>query len=89
MKRIVRLTQHARVRSAQRALPEFMVDLLLRYGEARPQKGGSEILQFSHGTDRWLRQQLVHALAHWDSRRNTYAVLGRDGAVVTVGHAQE
>lgn len=85
MKRTVKFTRHAEERSKQRALPPILVDLLMQFGEIRNQKG-ADVIEFSRETEQWLRRQLTQTLAHWDSRRNVYAVLGDGGSVLTIGH---
>jgi hypothetical protein len=85
MKKTAKFTRHAQARSKQRALPPILVDLLMHYGQSRNRKG-ADVLEFSRETEQWLRQQLAQTLAHWDSRRNVYAVLGDGGSILTIGH---
>lgn len=82
----LKMTTHAKKRSAQRAIPELCVNLLMQYGELTEQKGGTSVVELSKQTEKWLRQQLIETLAHWDQRHAVYAVLGEGGTVVTTGH---
>lgn len=79
-------SRHAKKRCAQRAIPEFHIQLLKLFGDCVEQKGGSSVLELSNDNRVWLRQQLADALAHWDQRQAVYAVFGENGCVITTGH---
>ena len=79
-------SRHAKKRCAQRAIPEFQIQLLKLFGDWVEQKGGSSVVELSNANRVWLRQQLADALAHWDHRQAVYAVLGENGCVITAGH---
>jgi hypothetical protein len=67
-------THHARTRMQQRGIPAAAIEALLDYGRSTPAGRGCEVLFFDKAAGKGRRY------------RRTYAVLGRDGAVVTVGH---
>lgn len=67
-------TDHARARMQQRGIRAAIVEALLDYGHTAPAGDGCEVLFF----DKSARQV--------GRFPNAYAVVGRDGAVVTVGH---
>ena len=78
-------TEHARTRMQQRGIRADAIEALLDYGRASPAGDGCELVFF----DKAARARLWRnpALAREAERLcRTYAVLGRDGAVVTVGH---
>jgi hypothetical protein len=81
------LTNHARKRLQQRAIPPFILDYLDSFGCSK-RCGGSERMFF----DKAARRRLAHhlggeaALQPIERWLGVYAVVGDDGTVVTVGH---
>jgi hypothetical protein len=67
-------TAHARTRMQQRGIPPAAIEALLDDGRSAPAGRGCEVLFFDKAARKGGR------LAR------TYAVLGSDGAVITVGH---
>ena len=81
------LSKHAIVRAQQRGIPIHVVDWLLLYGSHEHDKRGCVF----HYFDRRGRDRLTHDLhgvhmAELSKHLNSYAVLSRDGTVVTIGH---
>lgn len=77
------LTEHARVRCQQRAIPTATLEALMAYGECR-RRAGADIYYL----DRQSRSRLSKALGSERYRRlekslNSYLVVGDDGSVVT------
>lgn len=84
---LLQLTNHARARLQQRAIPMPVLDCLMSYGKKVHDHRGGEILFF----DRQARHQLRRTFGNdgfkrLETKLDTYAVIGTDGAVVTVGH---
>ena len=80
-------TAHARVRMKQRAIDDRALQTLLDYGRAAHQPGGSQIVYLDkRGKRRLRRERGDDVLKALGKQLDTYAVLARDGAVVTVGH---
>lgn len=80
-------TAHARARMKQRAIDEAALEALLDYGRAEHQPGGSQIVYLDKRARGRLRREVGdRAFRTLGKRLSTYAVLARDGAVVTVGH---
>jgi hypothetical protein len=80
-------TQHARVRLQQRGIPRDVVQELLDFGREIHNHRGSSVLFF----DRQARERLRGAQGNAAYRRleshlNTFAVIGKQGQIVTVGH---
>jgi hypothetical protein len=79
-------TEHARARMQQRGISPAAIELLLSYGRSAHDHRGCEVVYF----DKPARARLAkhHPAAAREAERfiRTYAVLGADGVVVTVGH---
>lgn len=80
-------TQHARARLQQRGIPQSVLNELLDFGHEMHSHRGSSILYF----DRQARERLRHtcgddAYRRFESHLNAFAVIGRQGEIVTVGH---
>lgn len=81
-------TQHAAWRAAQRSLPADVLEWLLDLGARVPAGHGAELVRF----DRQARASLASHLgrqAYTDIEpklAKAYAIVGADGAVITVGH---
>ncbi len=82
MKTNFRITPHAQWRAQQRAIPKDIIPVLIALGAAKHQKGGTLEVCMTDDVERRLRR----ITKRLDSLRNTYLILGDDGAVITVGH---
>lgn len=83
----VPMTHHASKRMQQRGIPERVLPLLFEYGEEEYDHHGTMLLYFN----KRARQRLAKTMPHDELKQlqhvlNAYAVLDKDGAVVTVGH---
>jgi hypothetical protein len=83
------MTHHANVRSQQRAISPFIIDLLLQFGKSETTGGGVAKLFF----DRKARKQIaVYAgpLAGFlKEHLDSYAVVDCNMQIITVGHRTE
>ncbi len=79
------MTRHAVARQQQRAVPSLVTSLLLDYGTSM-RNGGVDVVYLDKHGRRRLREAIGGGrnLALIERWLNTYAVLGADGAVVTV-----
>ena len=82
------LTTHARVRMQQRGIPAAAVEVLLDFGaESHDHRNGCRIVRFDKRSRkraaRELGARLFRSVERW---LDTYAVVGPDDAIVTVGH---
>ena len=83
----VPMTHHASKRMQQRGIPESVLPLLFEYGEEEYDHHGTMLLYFN----KRARQRLARAVPHDELKQiqgalKAYAVLDKDGAIVTVGH---
>jgi hypothetical protein len=80
------LSEHANVRLQQRGIPRVILEKLLSYGRNVHDHHGSEIVFFDRKARRALREVCGSAeFIRLESKLDTYAVVARDGIVITVG----
>jgi hypothetical protein len=82
------LTIHANKRLQQRGIPMDIVDLLEQFGSAS-RCGGAERIFFDKRARHRLKNYFGRdrsTLASIERWLNTYAVIGDNGRIVTVGH---
>ena len=79
-------TDHARARMQQRGIPSAAVEALLTYGRSARAGRGCEVVYFDKAARVRLLRDDPAAARETERLCKTYAVLGTDGAVVTVGH---
>ena len=83
----LQITNHARARLQQRGIPMPVLDCLLTFGKKVHDHHGAEILFFDHQARNQIRRTYgEHYFKHLESKLDTYAVIGSDGVVLTVGH---
>jgi hypothetical protein len=81
------VSAHAAVRMQQRGIRADALDLLFRYGrEEHDHRGGIVLYLDKPARARIARECGTAAIRSMGSRFRVYAVLGRSGDVVTVGH---
>jgi hypothetical protein len=80
------LSTHARRRMQQRGISAAALDALLDFGRTTRAGRGRELVFFDHKARERLAR--AKALAAGEATRvcNSYAIIGSDGTVVTVGH---
>lgn len=80
------LTTHARTRMQQRGIRAETLEALLDYGTVAHVASGREIVYFDKAARARLVKRAPTVAQAADRLRRTYAILGSDGAVITVGH---
>lgn len=83
------MTTHASVRSQQRGVPPMLVDLLLRFGSEEAAPGGARKVFFDKPARRRLQAYAGPMSRLLDEHLGVYAVIVRDGTVITIGHRTE
>lgn len=80
------ISLHAQARMQQRAVPREVLDCLLDHGRVHHDHHGAEIVYFDKaGRERARRSGATAAIREMKRYFNTYAVVGTDGTLVTVG----
>jgi hypothetical protein len=81
------LTPHARARMQQRGIRPEMVEALLDFGRVRHlRQGGRELVFLDKKAKARLGQANPDIAREADRLVRTYAVVGANGVVITVGH---
>lgn len=80
----LRLTEHARARMQQRAIPPAVVEALLAYGREEHDHRGATIVFFNKAARRRLERERLDRIL--DRHLDAYAVVAETGEVITVGH---
>ncbi len=83
----IRLTDHAAVRTQQRGIPAWFLDLLVEHGKPRHDGHGAVVMSVSKHTRRRL-QRLMPPKSYAQAERwfNVYAVLSSDDVLITAAH---
>ena len=80
------LSNHAKQRMQQRAIPPLLVDLLYRYGREQRQCG-STVLFFDKNSRKHARKALEDVIKRFDKLSDVYLIEANDSSTtVTVGH---
>ena len=79
-------TEHARARMQQRGISAAAIDVLLSYGRTSHDHHGGEIVFFDKAARARLAKKDPAAAREAARLARTYAILGSDGMVITVGH---
>ena len=80
------LSTHARRRMQQRGISAAALDALLDFGRTARAGRGRELVFFDRKSRERLARESVLAAGEATRVCNSYAVVGSDGTVVTVGH---
>ena len=80
------ITTHARARMQQRGIRAAALEALLDYGCIARADRGCEIVFFDKKTRRRLASENPAALREAERLCRTYAIVGADSSVITVGH---
>jgi hypothetical protein len=80
------LTEHAAARMQQRGIRAQALEALLDYGHVVHDHHGGQILFFDKKARARLAKENAAAARETERLSRTYAILGSDGAVITVGH---
>lgn len=83
------LTEHARVRMQQRAIPQLVVDCLIRFGHSEPSGNGTWKYYFDKRSYRKFEAYAGPAAGPLREFFGAYVVLGPDSVVVTAARRME
>jgi hypothetical protein len=80
------LTDHARLRLAQRGIPDLLLPILEMYGDSKYQDG-AEVRFFTKKGRRRAHDAIKFLAAHLDSLLDVFSIAdSSQGRVITAGH---
>ena len=82
-------SQHAILRSQQRAIPELAIELLMRFGASERAGNGTYKYILDKGSRRRLEAYAGPAASALSEHLNLIVVVGDDGTIVTAAHRTE
>ena len=80
------LSHHARTRTQQRAIPPMLIDLLTQFGSTEPAGDGASKMFFDKTARRRVKAYAGPLAGLLDEHLDVYAVVARDGRVITAAH---
>lgn len=78
------LSRHAAVRSQQRCIPRFVIDVLIDWADRSDAGSGASSYAFSKRSWRRFATDRGRDARRFERYRDVYVVVARDGTVVTV-----
>ena len=85
----MQLSQHASLRTHQRAIPELAIDLLMRFGACERAGNGASKYFLNKAARRNLDAYAGPAAAALNQHLDLIVVIGDDGTVITAAHRTE
>jgi hypothetical protein len=85
----MRMTNHACARSQQRGIPQFTIDLLMKFGKTEPVGEGVSKVFFDKAARRRLNAYFGPLASLLQEHLDVYAVLGPNCEVITTAHRTE
>ena len=83
------ITRHAQIRSQQRGIPPMVLDLILQFGSTESAGDGASKMFFDKAARRRLHSYAGTLAPMLDEHLDSYAVVGQDNQIITVGHRTE
>lgn len=85
----MQMSQHAAIRSQQRAIPPMLVDLLLQFGTSQPAGDGASKLYFDKAARRRVQSYAGPLAGLLNEHLDVYAVVSSESKVITTAHLTE
>lgn len=85
----MKVSQHAQSRSKQRGIPPMLMDLLEQFGAEERARDGAVVLFFDKAARNRAKAYVGPLYPAIEQHMDVYAIVGSDGAVITVGHRYE
>ena len=83
------MSQHAAIRSQQRAISQMQVDLLMQFGTSQPAGEGASKLFFDKAARRRIRAYAGPLAGLLNEFLDVYVVVSADDNVITAAHLIE
>jgi hypothetical protein len=83
------MSQHASIRSQQRAISQMQVDLLMQFGSSEPAGDGASKVFFDKAARRRIRAYAGSMASLLNEYLDVYAVVSSEDKVITAAHLTE
>lgn len=83
------MSQHATIRSQQRAISQLQVDLLMQFGTSEPAGDGASKVFFDKAARRRVRSYAGPLAGMLNEYLDVYAVVSSEDKVITAAHLTE
>ena len=83
------MSQHATVRSQQRAISQMQVDLLMQFGTSEPAGEGASKVFFDKAARRRVKSYAGPLAGLLNDHLDVYAVISSEDKVITAAHLTE
>ena len=85
----MKMTQHANIRSQQRAIPPILIDLLLQFGACEPVGNGATKMFFDKAARKRVKAYAGSLSGLINEHLDVYAVVGSECQIITTAHLTE
>jgi len=82
----MRQTQHAKLRSQQRAISQSLIDLILRYGTPERKPGDANVFTIHRKSAAAIVSHLKQLIHKFERARGKGVLVGMNGDIITVYH---
>ena len=83
------MSQHANLRSQQRAISPMLVDLLIQFGTSEPAGNGASKVFFDKAARRRVKSYAGPLAGLLNEHLDVYAVISSEDQVITAAHLTE
>ncbi len=85
----MKMTQHARIRSQQRAIPPILIDLLLKFGACESVGDGATKMYFNKAARKRVKTYAGALAGLIDAHLDVYAVVSSENQIITTAYLTE
>ena len=85
----MKMTEHARIRSQQRAIPPILVDLLMKFGACESVGNGATKMFFDKAARKRVKAYAGSLAGLINEHLDVYAVVSSESRVITAAHLTE
>jgi len=82
----MKMTQHARIRSQQRAIPPILIDLLMKFGACESVGSGATKMFFDKAARKRVKAYAGQLAGFINEHLDVYAVVSSECRIITTAH---
>jgi hypothetical protein len=83
------MTEHARIRSQQRAIPPILIDLLMKFGAREAVGKGATKMYFNKAARKRIKVYAGPLAGLLNEHLDVYAVVSAENEIITTAHLTE